>query len=179
MSNKCNYRYLLALCMWLTVGTLAAQPEPYPLSHTLTPLAEPFTPENFELNDLDGRSHSLADYRGKVVLINFWGTWCPPCIHEMPSMERLYLKLKDQPFTVLAINQWENEEHVFPFMGQLDVYPTFPILFDPTSRIADAFGVKGLPTSFVLDRQGRVVYAAQGGRAFDHPDIETLIRELF
>jgi len=93
-------------------------------------------------------------------------------------MERLYQKLKNEPFVVLAVNQWENEDHVFPFMGQLEVYPTFPILFDPTSRIADAFGVKGLPSSYVLDRNGRALYRAQGGRAFDHPDIERLIREL-
>lgn len=172
-------RGLLTLCLLVAAGLCLAQPEPSPLSHSLTPLAEPFTPADFELKDLDGRTHRLSDYRGKVILVNFWGTWCPPCIHEMPSMERLYEKLKDQPFMVLAINQWENEEHVFPFMGQLEVYPTFPMLFDPTSSIADAFGVKALPSSFILDRQGRAVYGAQGGRAFDHPEIEKAIRALF
>lgn len=176
---KVQQNFLLAVCLLFTTGALTAQPESTPLSHTLTALAQPFAPADFELNDLDGRTHRLSDYRGKVILINFWGTWCPPCIHEMPSMERLYQKLKDQPFIVLAINQWENEEHVFPFMGQLEVYPTFPILFDPSSSIADAFGVQGLPSSFILDRAGRVVYGAQGGRTFDHPDIEKLIRQLF
>ncbi len=166
--------YLLCLCLCLFTGALAAQP----LGHTLTRLEKPFTPENFVLKDLDGETHELADYRGKVVLVNFWGTWCPPCIEEMPSMERLYQKLSDQPFTVLAINQWETEEHVFPFMGQLEVYPSFPILFDPTSRIAEAFGVKGLPSSFILDPEGRVLYVAQGGRNFDHPEVVKLITEL-
>jgi peroxiredoxin len=63
-------------------------------------------------------------------------------------------------------------------MGQLSVFPTFPILFDPESRVAEAFGVKGLPTSYVIDRQGRIVYRAVGGRAFDHPGIERILRTL-
>jgi len=148
------------------------------LSHKLTRLDKPFEPENFTLQDMDGESHALHDYRGKVVLINFWGTWCPPCIREMPSLERLYQNLRDKPFIVLAVNQWEDQDHVFAFMGQLDVFPTFPVLFDPDSRVSEAFGVKGLPTSYVLDKQGRVIYRAQGGREFDHPEIERMIREL-
>jgi len=148
------------------------------LSHKLTRLEKPYEPANFTLLDMDGKSHSLHDYRGRVVLINFWGTWCPPCIREMPSLERLYQNLRDKNFIVLAVNQWEDQDHVFAFMGQLDVFPTFPVLFDPDSRVSEAFGVKGLPTSYVLDKQGRVIYRAQGGREFDNPEIEHRIREL-
>jgi thiol-disulfide isomerase/thioredoxin len=127
---------------------------------------------------MDGATHSLADYRGKVVLINFWATWCPPCRRELPSMEAVHQALGGEGFAVIAVNQWESPDLVFVFLGQLDTFPTFPILFDPTSAVAEAFGVRGLPTSYILDREGRIVYRAVGGREFDHPEIVAKIREL-
>lgn len=95
-------------------------------------------------------------------------------------MERLYQKLKGEgaPFEVLAVNQWESPDHVFSYLGQLEVLPSFPILFDSESRVADALGVKGLPTSFLLGKDGRVVYRAVGGRELDHPSIEQVVRAL-
>jgi thiol-disulfide isomerase/thioredoxin len=159
-------------------GAALAQTGEPELSHRLTPVTAPVVVEPFELEDMDGERHALADYRGKVVLINFWGTWCPPCVREMPSLERLYQHLRDRPFVVLAINQWENADHVFAFMGQIDVFPTFPILFDPDSEVSQAFGVKGLPSSFLLDQEGRVVYRAVGGREFDHPEIVAVIEAM-
>lgn len=93
-------------------------------------------------------------------------------------MERLYQKLKDQPFTILAVDQMENFDLVFTFTGQLDPAPTFPILLDSEGRSARAWGVKGLPASFVVDKQGRIAYRAMGGREFDHPEIEKRLREL-
>jgi len=113
-----------------------------------------------------------------VVLVNFWATWCPPCRREMPSMERLYQKLKGEPFVILAPNQLETFDLVFAFTGQLEPAPTFPILLDDTGKSAPAWGVKGLPASFVVDRQGRVAYRAMGGREFDHPEIVKVIRAL-
>jgi thiol-disulfide isomerase/thioredoxin len=96
----------------------------------------------------------------------------------MPALEQLYLKLRERGFVVLAINQWEDPDLVFAYLGQLDVFPTFPLLFDPESRIAIDYGVKGLPTSFLIDRQGRLVYRAIGGREFDHPEIERVVTSL-
>ena len=169
---------LLSAALLLVPGRAMPQLEPPELSHRLTPLATPELAGDFVLEDMDGKRHALQDYRGKVVLINFWATWCPPCVREMPSLERLYQELSDEPFVVLAVNQWENADHVFAFMGQIDVFPSFPILFDPDSEVSEAFGVKGLPTSFLLDRSGRVVYRAVGGREFDHPEILQQIRAL-
>jgi len=120
----------------------------------------------------------LHDFRGKVVLINFWATWCPPCRKEMPALEALYKKLGDESFAVLAVNQWEDPDHVFAYTGELNVFPTFPILFDPESAISEDYGVKGLPTSFLIDKKGRLAYRAVGGRDFDHPQVERLIKEL-
>ena len=127
---------------------------------------------------MDDKPHALHDYRGKVVLINFWATWCPPCRKEMPALEALYQKLGSESFAVLAVNQWEDADHVFAYTGDLNVFPTFPILFDPESAISEKYGVKGLPTSFLIDKKGQLVYRAVGGRDFDHAEVERLIREL-
>lgn len=172
---------LSSLWLWavLSVTGAASAAPPLPeMSHTLTTLKPAKAARNFTLPDLDGKPHKLSDYRGKVVLVNFWATWCPPCRREMPSMERLSQRLKDQPFVILAINQQEDPEQVFVFTGQLDPSPTFPILFDRDSKVANAWGVLGLPASFIVDKQGRVVYRAMGGREFDHLEIERSIRAL-
>jgi thiol-disulfide isomerase/thioredoxin len=159
-------------------GFVAAQEVLPDLTHQLTALKPRPPAPDFTLKDLDGKTQRLSDYRGKVVLVNFWATWCPPCRREMPSMERLYQKLKNEPFMVLAPDQYENFDLVFTFTGQLDPAPTFPIMLDPESRSAKAWGVKGLPSSFIVDKQGRIAYRAIGGREFDHPEIEKIIRAL-
>ena len=169
---------LAGLCL-LSVAPAPAQTKVPELSHKLTRLSTPVQAPEFVLEDMDGNAHALKDYRGKIVLINFWATWCPPCRREMPSLEELYQKFRDEPFVVLAVNQWEDPDLVFSYMGQLNVFPSFPILFDPKSEISEAFGVKGLPTSFIVDKQGQVVFRAVGGREFDHPEIEKTIRERF
>ena len=86
--------------------------------------------------------------------------------------------LDDRPFRVLAVNQWEDPDHVFSYMGELAVFPSFPILFDRTSVVSEHYGVRGLPTSFIVDPEGRLVYRAIGGREFDHPDVTGLIDSL-
>jgi len=93
-------------------------------------------------------------------------------------MERLYQRFRERPFMVLAINQWETVDHVFSYTGDLNVFPTFPILFDSESRVSADFGVRGLPTSFIVDAGGHIVYKAVGGREFDHPEVVQLIGEL-
>jgi thiol-disulfide isomerase/thioredoxin len=170
---------LLLLGAALSIANTVTAAPPLPeMSHTLTALKPAKAAKNFTLPDQDGKPHKLSDYRGKVVLVNFWATWCPPCRREMPSMERLSQRLKDQPFIILGINQQEDPERVFVFTAQVDPSPNFPILFDSNSKIANAWGVLGLPASFIVDQQGRVVYRAMGGREFDHPDIELAIRRL-
>lgn len=148
------------------------------LTHHLTPLAPRPPAPDFVLQDLDGRRQRLSDYRGRVVIVNFWATWCPPCRREMPSLERLHQRLSGQPFAILAIDQMEGVDHVFAFTGQLDPPPTFPILLDGEGRVGKAWKVKGLPMSFIVDKKGRIAYRAMGGRQFDHPEIERRLREL-
>ena len=139
----------------------------------------PRTPaKDFALKDLDGKTQRLSDYRGKVVLLNFWGSWCPPCRREMPSMERLYQTLKNEPFTILAVNQSESLDLVFAYTGEIEPSPTFPMLLDLNGAIPPQWGVLGLPMSFIIDKRGRIAYRAMGGREFDHPNIEKTLRAL-
>lgn len=159
----------------LTYAAERTQPK---LGHTLSPIAKPFPAAGFTLMDIDDNEVSLADFKGQVILLNFWASWCPPCIREMPSMERLYQTLKAQDFVVLAVNQTEEMDVVFAFTGQLSVEPTFPILFDSESRISDQYPVMGLPTTFLIDKQGMVRYRAIGGREFDHPEVIKQIQAL-
>ena len=168
----------LSLITLLCIAPAAAQLPLPELSHELTRLSTPIQAPDFQLEDMDGEKYSLQSYRGKVVILNFWATWCPPCRREIPSMEALHQAFRDEAFAILAINEWETEDHVFAFMGQLPVEPGFPILLDLDSEVATNFGVKGLPTTLLLDPQGRIVYRAVGGRDFDHPEVKKTIRAL-
>lgn len=171
-------RILSASFLALLAAPLAAQVNLPDLTHRLTPLNPRPVAPNFAFEDLDGKRRALSDYKGKVVLVNFWATWCPPCRREMPSMERVYQKLKSGPFTILAVNQYENVDLVFSFMGQLEPQPSFPVLLDSKSVSAKAWNVKGLPASFIVDKRGNIAYRAMGGREFDHPEIEKKLRAL-
>ena len=148
-----------------------------PLSHSLTVQA-PVAASALVLKDLEGEATDLAKLRGKVVLINFWATWCPPCRREMPSMERLSNALEGEPFVVLAVDVGEDRDTIEAFTSQLDTTPTFPILLDTDSRTLQAWKVAGLPSTFVVDRQGRIVASAIGGREFDHPELIQAIQKL-
>ena len=172
---KRNITLLLLTMVSFSVHAVRDQPA---LGHRLSPLKAPIAAPNFTLEDMDEESYSFEDYRGKVVVLNFWATWCPPCRREMPSLERLYQKYKGDDFTVLAINQMETGDHVFAYTGQLDVDPTFTILFDQHSLVSHVYGVKGLPTTYLIDKKGQIRFRAIGGREFDHPEVEAQVKLL-
>jgi peroxiredoxin len=109
---------------------------------------------DFTLTDLQGKSWNLRNLRGKVVLVNFWATWCPPCRKEMPDLEMLYNKFKDQGFVVLAISDEESAK-VAPFISERKI--SYPVLLDPGRKVNDAFIVDGIPKSFVYNREGKMV----------------------
>jgi peroxiredoxin len=117
--------------------------------------------EDFTLADLQGKSQSLSQYRGKIVLVNFWATWCKPCTTEMPAMQIIYDKLRDKGFVVLAINELEEDAKVREHIKQYG--HTFPVLMDRDNKVANQFGVFGLPVSVFIDQEGRVQEYVKGG----------------
>ena len=157
------------------VSVLAAEAMP---AQTLFEVKERPQAPDFLLQDMDDKKHRLSDLRGKVVLVNFWATWCPPCRREMPSIERLALAQKGKDFEILAVNVAENLETVFGFTGTLEPAPSFPILFDTDSGVVKTWPVMGLPTTFILDKQGRIAFRAVGGREFDDKAILAQIQSL-
>ena len=141
---------------------------------TLQPLES--TPRDFSLVDIKGKTHTPADYRGKVVLINFWASWCPPCIQEMPSMQRLQEKLGDQPFIVLPINVGEKKYRVWKFVKLINF--TLPVPLDIRSVMFNDWGASVLPTSFLLDAEGRIRYRVEGEFEWDGQEAVSLIQDL-
>ena len=117
--------------------------------------------EDFQLVDLSGNTQSLSQHRGKIVLLNFWATWCKPCTTEMPAMQTTYDKLRDKGFVVLAVNELENDAKV---RGHIAQYKhTFPVLMDRDNKVANQFGVFGLPVSVFIDEEGIVQEYIKGG----------------
>jgi len=108
----------------------------------------------FTLTDITGKKWKFSDLRGKVVLVNFWATWCPPCRKEMPDLDALYRRFAAKGFVVLGISD-EEKQKVEPFIREHKV--TFPVLLDPGRKVNDAFVVEGIPKSFVYDRDGKLV----------------------
>jgi peroxiredoxin len=117
--------------------------------------------DDFQLADLDGKPQRLSHYRGKIVLLNFWATWCKPCTTEMPAMQAVYDRLRDKGFVVLAINELEDDAKV---REHIKAYGhTFTVLMDRDNKVANQFGVFGLPVSVFIDQQGRVQEYIKGG----------------
>ncbi|WP_034744408.1 thiol-disulfide oxidoreductase ResA [Halalkalibacter wakoensis] len=116
---------------------------------------------NFVLNDLEGERIELEDYKGKGVFLNFWGTYCPPCVKEMPIMEELYAEYKDQGVEIIAVNASEPKLTVERFVDRLGL--TFPIVIDQGNNVIDAYGIRPLPTTILVDEHGVIVRVFTGG----------------
>lgn len=129
------------------------------------------------LQDVQGRSVDLADYRGQVVLINFWASWCGPCIVEIPSLRRLYQAMQGQPFEILAVNVKEGAFKVHRFSRMLAM--PFPVLLDPGGEAFTAWDAQVLPTSYLVDPQGRVERELHGAVEWDSDESLAMIQALF
>jgi peroxiredoxin len=136
-----------------------------------------YTAPDFELKDLHGHASRLSDYRGKVVLLNFWATWCGPCRIEMPTIQALYEDYGDRDFQVLAVaGDYEGASKVGPFLEQIQV--TFPSLLDDEGKVQDQYYVNALPMSFLLDRHGVVAYKMVGFFDWNQPQFRDLVDGL-
>ena len=128
------------------------------------------------LEDLAGRMHSLADYRGKVVLVNFWATWCEPCRAEMPSIDRLRSAFKGKPFEVLAVNLAEPLSRIEKFVDSMPL--GFPLLRDRDGAVGKAWRAKLLPASFLIGRDGRIRYVSYGELDWSSDAVRAKVMEL-
>ncbi len=132
---------------------------------------------DFSLATLDGGAGNLRDYRGKVVVLNFWASWCGPCRAEMPDMQAVYSELRDKGLAVVGVNQGESHDTVTAFAREFGL--TFPILFDESQSVARKYGVRSYPTTFIVDRDGVIRNVIVGGpltRTAIRREVEGLLR---
>jgi thiol-disulfide isomerase/thioredoxin len=132
-------------------------------------VAEGIPIDDFTLPFLDGANFTLSQQRGKVVFLNFWATWCPPCRDEMPSMEAVYQKLKNRGFEMIAVNLREPKEQISSFMTQYKL--TFPAVLDARGRTGARYNVRAIPTTYIIDRRGLIVSRLEGSIYWDSPRI--------
>ena len=132
------------------------------------PVPDPAPAPTLTLSDLSGNTADLSDFRGKLVVVNLWATWCAPCLEEMPSLERLQSRLRER-IAVLAVSEDRGgSKAVEPFVTKLGLKSVKTYL-DPKSAVGHAFDVQGLPTSFLIDRDGKVLGKVEGAAVWDSP----------
>lgn len=132
---------------------------------------------DFELPGLDGKTHKLSDYKGKVVFLNFWATWCKPCAEEIPSMQALRENLQAFPFEIVAVSvDTEGPEVIEPFLKQYGV--TFPVLHDRKGKIKELYKTTGVPETFILDQNGVIAEKVWGPRDWNEPGATKVIMDL-
>jgi peroxiredoxin len=184
MPSRPGTRFLDLLAAMLVFGVVqfavsndASAHDPSLHGFAMVTFERPFPAPDFAVSDLGGERRTLASYRGQYVLLNFWATWCPPCLAEMPSMEQLQQKLSERRFTVVAASSDEaGASAVRPFIDKLGV--TFPILLDTDKKMARVYGAQDLPLSFLINPQGQVIAAAKGTRDWASAQAIEVVGEL-
>jgi len=136
----------------------------------------PRSTPSFVLPDLSGKVVRMEDLRGKVVLLNLWATWCPPCVEEMPTLQKLAKKMAGRDFALLAVSEDEDPSKVGPWIEKHGF--TFPVLLDARGQVGADLGITGYPETFVIDRQGRIVHHHVGFRDWVEPAIVAALERL-
>ena len=139
-----------------------------------TPAEEPQAALDFTLTDVKGKMHNLSQYRGKVVFLNFWATWCPPCRAEMPSIQQLHEEADQDKFVVLTVSVREPEKLVKDFVAKNN--HTFQVLLDPVGRVAAQYEVNVFPTTFIIDQQGKTAAKIIGSRHWLWDDLKAWLK---
>jgi peroxiredoxin len=133
------------------------------------------TPD-FTLPNPDGKKVSLKDFRGNLVFLNFWATWCVPCREEMPAMEKLYQEFKDRNFLILAVNVKDRKQDAVNFVKELKL--SYPIVVDPDAQVGLLYGAWGLPTTYLIGPKGEGLARAWGPAEWYSPAARNLIKDL-
>lgn len=142
----------------------------------LKPVAGNMAPPALVLKDLQGKTHDLNDYKGQVVLVQFWATYCGPCRKEMPSMNKMMTKMGDIPFKILAVDMGESQEEVTAFVNE--VKPEFTILMDEDGKSIGEWQIFAAPSNFIIDPEGHVRYTLFGGVEWDSDEIIEKIKAV-
>lgn len=154
----------------LVQSATATTQEPVLQEHPTKDLA----PE-LRLTDLDGKTQDLKDYRGKVVLLNFWATWCPPCIKEIPSLNNLQKKYSNDQFTVLSVDVGEEPKDIKAFLEHVPA--DYPVLVDSSRTTTEPWQLKAFPSTYLIDKQGRLRYMYFGGLEWDESEITNFLEK--
>lgn len=133
-------------------------------------------PAPIKLKDIAGNTVSKDNFKGQITVVNFWATWCPPCIEEIPSLNRLNKKMADVPFELISINYAEDTKTIAEFMKTVNV--EFPVLLDREGGLAKQWNVISYPSTFIIDSQGRIRYGVNGAIEWDDPEVLRQIRSL-
>ena len=167
----------LLLASIVLAWPLAGQPEAQDPGNLLLDVPKkPVPAHNFKSIRLDGSKVQLADYKGKYVFLNFWATWCVPCVEEMPAMERLAKQLNGKHFVVVAVNMMEPLPVVKKFVAKLKL--TYDIVMDESGDIGGNYAVNNLPLTYIIDKQGNIVRRAVGARIWDNKDSIAFFQKL-
>jgi peroxiredoxin len=141
-----------------------------------TVFPKPQALDYFTVQALGGSSVGLNDLKGKIVLLNFWATWCPPCRAEMPAIDKLWKKTKDRAFTVMGVSVGEEPSTVKDFIAQQGY--SYPIFVDPSGALGTAFGARSIPTTYILDKSGAAIAGNVGGASYDSAEAISFFMEL-
>ncbi len=147
------------------------------LTQPVTALAESLY-DKLPVTTLEGDAVDLNQYKGRLVLLNFWATWCPPCIKEMPSMQRLQDQFSEQEFQVVAVNLAQNATTVESFLMEQEFEFTLPVYLDEKGQGFKDLELQGMPSSFLIDQQGQILETIVGGREWDEPKTVEILRSL-
>lgn len=150
-----------------TTAGLDAHLQPY---HGIT------QPQAFSLQDINGKTYTRDHFKGKVTVINFWASWCPPCVEEIPSLNRLRNKMQGKNFELISINYAESKEHIKAFMNKVAV--DFPVLIDPQGKLAGQWQVVAFPSTFVIGPDGKIHFGVNAAILWDTPEVITTLNKL-
>ena len=125
---------------------------------------------NFKLKDMKGESVELASFAGKVIFLDVWASWCPPCSKELPFLMDVYEKYKGRGFMVVAVSVDDKEKNVTKFFKKIGREPSFPVLYDPQKSVRHAYDLVGIPSSLIIGKDGKVAYEPRTGFEDSHAD---------
>lgn len=131
---------------------------------------------NFKLKDMKGETVELASFAGKVIFLDVWASWCPPCSKELPFLVDVYEKYKERGFTVVAVSVDDQERNIKKFFKRIGIAPDFPVLHDPKKTVRHAYDLVGIPSSLIIGKDGKIAYEPRTG--FDDSHADEITRQI-